>query len=83
MVESANGYCFSEPHWRVIAKGFQTETWFNDGQLVRRNRLCRVPPKENGLSGIVAEPLSRSALRELPVWPNSRIDELLPFGTTD
>lgn len=30
----ANQHCFSEPHWRVIAQGFQTESWFNDGQAV-------------------------------------------------
>ena len=34
MAEPANENCFSEPHWRVIAQGFQTETWFNDGQAV-------------------------------------------------
>jgi hypothetical protein len=34
MAEPANEHCFSEPHWRVIAQGFQTETWFNDGQAV-------------------------------------------------
>lgn len=34
MPESANSHCFSEPHWRVIAQGFQTESWFNDGQAV-------------------------------------------------
>lgn len=34
MAEAANEHCFSEPHWRVIAQGFQTEDWFNDGQAV-------------------------------------------------
>jgi hypothetical protein len=34
MAEPVNGHCFSEPHWRVIAQGFQVETWFNDGQAV-------------------------------------------------
>jgi hypothetical protein len=34
MEETVNEHCFSEPHWRVIAQGFQTETWFNDGQAV-------------------------------------------------
>lgn len=32
MAEPKNEHCFFEPHWRVIAQGFQTETWFNDGQ---------------------------------------------------
>lgn len=34
MAAPANENCFTEPHWRVIAQGFQTETWFNDGQAV-------------------------------------------------
>ncbi|TKD46940.1 hypothetical protein [Azotobacter chroococcum] len=34
MAEAANKHFFSEPHWRVIAQGFQTETWFNDSQAV-------------------------------------------------
>lgn len=34
MAEPANESCFSEPHWRVIAQGFQTEIWFNEGQAV-------------------------------------------------
>jgi hypothetical protein len=29
-----NEHCFAEPHWLVIARGFQTEAWFNDGQAV-------------------------------------------------
>ena len=31
---AANEHYFSQPHWRVIAQGFQTENWFNDGQAV-------------------------------------------------
>ena len=34
MDDPANAHCFSEPHWRVIAQGFQTESWFNDGQAI-------------------------------------------------
>ena len=34
MAEAANRHCLMEPHWRVIAQGFQTESWFNDGQAV-------------------------------------------------
>ncbi len=30
----ANVEAFTEPHWRVIAAGFDTERWFNDGQAV-------------------------------------------------
>lgn len=29
-----NAHCFDEPHWRVIASGFETETWFNEGQAI-------------------------------------------------
>lgn len=34
MAEARNAHCFSEPHWRVIASGFSTESWFGDGQVV-------------------------------------------------
>ncbi len=34
MSTAANEACFAQPHWRVIASGFQTEAWFNDGQAV-------------------------------------------------
>lgn len=30
MNSAANEYCFSQPHWRVIAQGFSTESWFNE-----------------------------------------------------
>jgi hypothetical protein len=28
----ANALVFDQPHWKVIARGFDTEKWFNDGQ---------------------------------------------------
>jgi hypothetical protein len=31
---AANAALFDQPHWRVIAQGFETEAWFNDGQAV-------------------------------------------------
>ncbi len=31
---AANAAAFDQPHWRVVAQGFDTETWFNDGQAV-------------------------------------------------
>jgi hypothetical protein len=34
MEKPLNESCFLEPHWRVIAQGFQTELWFNDGQAL-------------------------------------------------
>ncbi|MFZ0957536.1 MAG: hypothetical protein WAN60_14405 [Candidatus Sulfotelmatobacter sp.] len=30
--DCANAIEFKQPHWKVIARGFDTETWFNDGQ---------------------------------------------------
>jgi hypothetical protein len=35
-----NSACFSEPHWKVIAQGFETETWFEDGQAVGTGGLA-------------------------------------------
>jgi hypothetical protein len=29
-----NAVCFAEPHWEVIARGMDTEKWFNEGQGV-------------------------------------------------
>jgi len=31
---AANADVFDQPHWRVIAQGFETESWFEDGQAV-------------------------------------------------
>jgi hypothetical protein len=31
--EPANAECFSQPHWRLIARGIDVESWFNDGQV--------------------------------------------------
>jgi hypothetical protein len=44
MAEPANGSCFSEPHWRVIAQGFQTEIWFNDGQAMGTGGILNPQP---------------------------------------
>ena len=44
MAEPANEHCFSEPHWRVIAQGFQTESWFNDGQAVGTGGILNPQP---------------------------------------
>lgn len=33
-MQADNQDCFSQPHWRVIAQGFQPESWFEDGQAV-------------------------------------------------
>jgi hypothetical protein len=33
-VRIENAECFTQPHWRVIACGLQTEAWFNEGQGV-------------------------------------------------
>lgn len=34
MSTALNAEAFDQPHWRVIAAGFDTERWFNDGQAV-------------------------------------------------
>jgi hypothetical protein len=39
-----NEHCFREPHWRVIAGGFQTEAWFNDGQAVGTGGILNPQP---------------------------------------
>lgn len=31
-LQPLNDHCFTQPHWRVLAQGFDTERWFHDGQ---------------------------------------------------
>lgn len=44
MTKPENEHCFSEPHWRVIAQGFETEAWFNDGQAVGTGGILNPQP---------------------------------------
>jgi hypothetical protein len=44
MPTSLNEHCFTEAHWRVIASGFQTEDWFNDGQAVGTGGILNPQP---------------------------------------
>lgn len=44
MAEPVNKRCFSEPHWRLIAQGFDTEKWFNDGQAVGTGGILNPQP---------------------------------------
>jgi hypothetical protein len=39
-----NEHCFAEPHWRVIASGFQTEAWFADGQVIGTGGIFNPQP---------------------------------------
>lgn len=41
---TANADCFLQPHWRVIAAGFDTERWFNDGQAVGTGGIVNPQP---------------------------------------
>lgn len=40
----ANAEVFDQPHWRVIARGFETERWFNDGQAVGTGGIVNPQP---------------------------------------
>jgi hypothetical protein len=47
--ECANAKEFEQPHWKVIARGFETEAWFNDGQAIGTGGILmpeptRLPP---------------------------------------
>lgn len=48
--EPANAACFSDPRWRLRATGFDTEFWFNNGQ-VRSNGGIPVPKEIKLLVG--------------------------------
>ena len=41
---AANAKEFEQPHWRVIAQGFATEIWFNDGQAVGTGGILMPQP---------------------------------------
>jgi hypothetical protein len=40
----ANAEAFAQPHWRVIAQGFRTEEWFEDGQAVGTGGIANPQP---------------------------------------
>jgi hypothetical protein len=40
----ANAKIFEQPHWRVIAAGFDTERWFNDGQAAGTGGIANPQP---------------------------------------
>jgi hypothetical protein len=39
-----NALAFDQPHWQVIARGFETERWFNDGQAVGTGGMLNPQP---------------------------------------
>jgi len=41
---AANATEFDQPHWRVIAQGFDTESWFSDGQAVGTGGILMPQP---------------------------------------
>jgi hypothetical protein len=41
---AANAAEFEQPHWRVIAQGFETETWFTDRQAVGSGGILMPQP---------------------------------------
>jgi hypothetical protein len=40
----ANSEEFAQPHWRVIAQGFDTETWFNESRAVGTGGILSPQP---------------------------------------
>jgi hypothetical protein len=44
MPEPLNAKYFDQPHWLVIARGFQTEDWFNDDQAVGTGGILNPSP---------------------------------------
>jgi hypothetical protein len=44
-MDPLNLNCFSQPHWRVIARGFDTETWFEEGQADGTGGIMRPEPE--------------------------------------
>lgn len=44
LLGSANAAIFDQPRWRVIACGFDTERWLNDGQAVGTGGIANPQP---------------------------------------
>jgi len=44
MSSAVNAVFFDQAHWRVIASGFDTERWFNDGQAVGTGGIANPQP---------------------------------------
>ena len=44
MLTAANAEAFAQPHWRVIAAGFDTERWFHDNQAVGTGGIANPHP---------------------------------------
>ena len=44
MSTPANAKIFEQPHWRVIAAGFDTERWFNDSQAAGTGGIANPQP---------------------------------------
>jgi hypothetical protein len=64
MAAVQNDHCFAEPHWRVIASGFQTETWFQDGQAVGSGGIRNPQPTHLRLGNFYYRFASSSTSRE-------------------
>lgn len=41
---AANATAFAQPHWRVIASGYDVERWFDDGQAVGTGGILNPQP---------------------------------------
>ncbi len=44
MPDPANAASFAQTHWRVVASGFDTERWFDDGQAVGTGGIASPQP---------------------------------------
>jgi hypothetical protein len=55
-MDPLNLSCFSQPHWRVIAQGFETETWFEDGQAVGSGGIMMPKPEDLRIGQITSPP---------------------------
>ncbi len=44
MESAVNEHCFLQPHWRIIARGFKTEEWFNEGKAVGTGGILMPKP---------------------------------------
>lgn len=45
-MDPANLQCFSQPHWRVIAQGFQPEAWFSEGRGTGTGGILMPKPED-------------------------------------
>jgi hypothetical protein len=72
--EPLNAACFAEPHWLIIARGFDTEHWFEDSQAVGTGGILMPEPVHLRVGQRYYRFVSSTSSREAQLGGGWRID---------